>query len=71
MKVNDEIRKQVRDAIEGLPISQAEFARQLDLNPRVLNRALIHQGKTPDVWERVLTALGYRLTVEKIKEDRR
>lgn len=70
MKVNDEIRTQVRDAIEGLPISQAEFARQLDLNPRVLNRALIHQGKTPDVWERVLKALGYRLTIEKINKEK-
>ncbi len=66
MKVNDEIRRRVRDAIEGLPVSQAEFARQLELNPRVLNRALLHQGKTPDVWEKVLAALGYRLTIEKI-----
>lgn len=69
MKVNDDIRKQVREAIEALPISQAEFARQLDLNPRVLNRALIHQGKTPDVWEKVLAALGYRLTIEKVEKE--
>jgi hypothetical protein len=31
----------------------------------VLNRALLHQGKTPDVWEAMLKALGYRLTIVK------
>lgn len=69
MKMNDEIRARIREEIEKLPISQAEFARQLDLNPRVLNRALLHQGKTPDVWERVLNQLGYKLTIEKIEKD--
>ena len=49
-------------------MSQAEFARQLELNPRVLNRALLHQGKTPEVWEKVLAALGYRFTIEKIED---
>lgn len=66
--MNDEIRKKVRKAIEELPMSQAEFARQLELNPRVLNRALLHQGKTPEVWEKVLAALGYRFTIEKIED---
>ncbi|GAA5501586.1 hypothetical protein Dxin01_01322 [Deinococcus xinjiangensis] len=69
MKMNDHIREEVRKAIKALPMSQAEFARQLDLNPHVLSRALLHQGKTPEVWEKVFAALGYRLTIEKIEQD--
>lgn len=67
--MNDDIRRAIREAIAALPISQAEFARQIDLNPRVLNRALLHQGKTPEVWEKILGALGYRLTLEKTERS--
>ena len=63
MNVNDEIRKTVRAAIKALPISQAEFARQIGVKPRVLNRALIQQGKVPRVWEDTLSKLGLTLTV--------
>jgi ribosome-binding protein aMBF1 (putative translation factor) len=65
MKVNEEIRGVIRKAIDELPISQAEFARQIKTNPAVLNRALLHQGKTPDVWAAMFKGLGYRLTVVK------
>lgn len=63
MKVNDEIRKQVRDAIDQLPISQAEFARQIGIKPQVLNRALLHQGKIPEVWEQMFNGLNLELVL--------
>lgn len=68
MKVNDDIRKTVREAIDGLPISQAEFARQIGTKPQVLNRALLHQGKTPEIWEQMFNALGFELTLRPKKQ---
>jgi ribosome-binding protein aMBF1 (putative translation factor) len=64
MKVNDEIRRVIREAIDKLPVSQAEFARQIGVKPTVLNRALLHQGKTPEVWEAMFNGLGLELTVK-------
>lgn len=66
--MNEQIRKTVKDAVERLPISQAELARQLDLSPKVLNRALNQQGKTPEVWEALLGALGLELVVVRQRE---
>lgn len=69
MNVNDEIRARVREAVKRLPISQAEFARQIGVTPKVLNRALLVQGKTPEVWEKMLDALGLELTVKPKGEN--
>lgn len=63
MGMNEHVRAVVKKAVEELPISQAELARQLDLAPKVLNRALNQQGKTPEVWDALLDALGLELTV--------
>lgn len=65
MSVNDEIRATVKEAIKRLPISQAAFARQIGVSPKVLNRALLVQGKTPEVWEKMFDALGLQLTVKE------
>lgn len=68
MKVNDDIRRTVRKAIAELPISQAEVARKLGVKPQILNRALLHQGKVPEVWEGLFKLLGYELTLVKIPD---
>lgn len=63
MKVNDEIRARVQQAVKELPMSQAAFARQLGVSPKVLNRALRVQGEVPEVWQKILDGLGLELTV--------
>lgn len=68
--MNEGVREAVRQVMKERQLTQVELAQQLGMTQPALAKMLTGRtGQLPGSWQKVLDALGLRLTVEPIEPD--
>ena len=70
--MNQDVRDAVRQAMKERQLTQVELAQQLGMTQPALAKMLTGRtGQLPGSWQKVLDALGLRLTVEPVGDTQK